>query len=123
MHLDWSHQISLTIDALKSMVKGIKVSNGKLYQKMRTITSCIRSKVRYAFCVAPYTDKELQQIDSLISRACKHAHGLPLSLAQAFVHEDQQKGGLGCPSMQVEYKEVAVQRIIAALNEPGPWEN
>ena len=123
MHLDWSHQLHLTTKALRSMLKGIKASNAKVYQKMRTIKSCIRSKVRYTFCVAPYTDRDIQDIDSLISRACKCAHGLPTYLAQAFVHEDQEKGGLGCPSMQVEYKEVATQRLIAALNDPGPLGN
>ena len=120
MHMDWSHQLQVTIEALKSMLKGIKASNAKVYQKMRTIKSCIRSKVRYTFCVAPYSDKDIHNIDSLISRACKSAHGLPLYLARAFVHEDIDKGGLGCPSMQVEYKEVALQRLVAALNDHGP---
>ena len=120
MHMDWSHQLQVTIEALKSMLKGIKASNAKVYQKMRTIKSCIRSKVRYTFCVAPYSDKDIHNIDSLISRACKSAHGLPLYIARAFVHEDIDKGGLGCPSMQVEYKEVALQRLVAALNDHGP---
>ena len=35
-------------------------------------------------------------------------------------HEDVDKGGLGCPSLQVEYHKVQVQRLTAALNDPGP---
>lgn len=120
MQLDWAHQLTIVKTALKSMARGLKVSGGKPYQKMRTIHSCIRSKVRYAFCVAPYTDKDIQELDSIISRACKDAHGLPSYLAQAFVHEDRNKGGLGCPSLQVEYKQVALQRLVSCLNDVGP---
>ena len=39
MHMDWSHQLQVTIEALKSMLKGIKASNAKVYQKMCTIKS------------------------------------------------------------------------------------
>ena len=120
MHLDWTQQLRLVKTTLQSMARGLKVSGGTPYQKMRTIHTCIRSKVRYAFCVAPYTDRDIQELDSIISRACKAAHGLPHYLAQAFVHEDRHKGGLGCPSLQVEYKQVALQRLISCLNSTGP---
>jgi ribonuclease HI len=35
-------------------------------------------------------------------------------------HEDTSKGGLGCPSLEVEHTIISVQRLTRALNDEGP---
>ena len=35
-------------------------------------------------------------------------------------HEDNAKGGLGCPSLEVEHTIISTQRLTRALNDQGP---
>ena len=98
----------------------MKHSYATTSEKMRTLNTCIRTKIRYAFCVAPYTKAQLKALDSPLCRAAKEAYGLPNSTATAVAHEDVSKGGLGCPSLLAEYNTVQIQRLTEALNDPGP---
>ena len=120
MHLDWSAQYQLTRDTIRDMCHIMKHSYATTSQKMRTLNTCIRTKIRYAFCVAPYTKAQLKALDSPLCRAAKEAYGLPNSTATAVAHEDVSKGGLGCPSLLAEYNTVQIQRLTEALNDPGP---
>ena len=120
IHLDWSAQYKLTRDTIRDMCQNMNNSYASTFQKMRTLTTCIRTKIRYAFCVAPYTKAQLKALDSLLCRAAKAAYGLPNCTATAVAHEDVNKGGLGCPSLLAEYHTVQIQRLTEALNDPGP---
>lgn len=120
INLDWSAQYQLTRDTIREMCQNMKHSYATTSQKMRTLNSCIRTKIRYAFCVAPYTKAQLKALDSPLCKAAKEAYGLPNSTATAVAHEDINKGGLGCPSLLVEYNTVQLQRLTEALNDPGP---
>jgi ribonuclease HI len=120
INLDWSKQYQLTRDTIREMCRNMKHSYATTSQKMRTLSSCIRTKIRYAFCVAPYTKAQLKALDGPLCRAAKEAYGLPCSTATAVAHEDVNKGGLGCPSLLVEYNTVQIQRLTESLNDPGP---
>jgi Reverse transcriptase (RNA-dependent DNA polymerase) len=120
INLDWSAQYKLTRDTIREMCQSMKHSYAITSQKMRTPSSCIRTKIRYAFCVAPYTTAQLKALDGPLCRAAKEAYGLPSSTATAVAHEDVDKGGLGCPSLLVVYNTVQLQRQTEALNDPGP---
>jgi ribonuclease HI len=120
MNLDWSAQYQLTRDTIRDMCNNMKHSYARTSQKMRTLNTCIRTKIRYAFCVAPYSKAQLKALDSLLCRAAKEAYGLLNSTATAVAHEDVNKGGLGCPSLLAEYNTVQLQRLTEALNDPGP---
>ena len=120
MNLNWSAQFGATREALKELTSSMLSSYATTTQKMRTINTCLRTKVRYAFCVAPYTNGQIQMLDSILCRAVKQAYGLPTCMSNAAVHEDVNRGGLGSPSLLTEYAMVQVQRLTAALNDTGP---
>jgi hypothetical protein len=120
LNLDWTAQFEATREALKQMTRSMVSSYATTAQKVRTINSCLKAKVRYAFCVAPYTNGQLKVLDSIICKAVKQAYGLPSCMSNAAVHEDVDKGGMGCPSLLAEYTTVQIQRLITALNDPGP---
>ena len=58
-------------------------------------------------------------LSSLMVGAYKAAYGLSKSTAQAFIHDETAKGGLGLPSLQVEYHSLQTQRLIGSLNDHG----
>ena len=120
MNLNWSAQFEATREALKQLTSSMLSSYATTTQKLRTINTCLRTKVRYAFCVAPYTNGQIQMLDSILCRAVKQAYGLPTCMSNAAVHEDVNRGGLGSPSLLTEYAMVQVQRLTAALNDTGP---
>ena len=120
MNLNWSAQFEATREALKKLTSSMLSSYATTTQKLRTINTCLRTKVRYAFCVAPYTNGQIQMLDSILCRAVKQAYGLPTCMSNAAVHEDVNRGGLGSPSLLTEYATVQVQRLTAALNDTGP---
>lgn len=120
LHLNWKAQFDKSRDTLKQMVWHMSHSHATTAQKIRTLNSCLRSKIRYAFCVAPYNKSRLKALDAVLCKAAKEAYGLPKCLATAAAHEDTAKGGLGCPSLLVEYTTIQIQRLTAALNDAGP---
>ena len=120
MNLDWRPQYTKTRETIKEMGTNMARSYATTYQKMRTLKSCIRNKVEYAFCVAPYTKSQLSTFDSILCRAAKEAYRLPKSVSTAAAHEDTSKGGLGCPSLLANYNAIQTQRLVAALNDRGP---
>jgi hypothetical protein len=63
---------------------------------------------------------ELKKLDSLMTRATKQAHRLSISISTAAAHQDVQKGGLGCHSLEVEYNLISHQNSVRALNDEGP---
>eukprot|EP00878_Enallax_costatus_P010563 GHUV01011030.1.p1 GENE.GHUV01011030.1~~GHUV01011030.1.p1 ORF type:complete len:451 (+),score=87.25 GHUV01011030.1:199-1551(+) len=73
--------------------------------------------ITYSFPVAPCSEKQIKALDSQLATGWKQAYGLPVSAATAFVHEDTDKGGLGCPSLQVEYHAILAERLIRSLND------
>ena len=80
MNLNWSAQFEATREALKQLTSSMLSSYATTTQKLCTINTCLRTKVRYAFCVAPYTNGQIQMLDSILCRAVKQAYGLPSHL-------------------------------------------
>ena len=120
MHLDWRAQFDKAKQKLQSALQNMKAPHYKTHQKVRTLRGSIRVQLQYPFCLAPYTESQLQIFDSLLTRAFKQAYGLATNIAQAVAHEHVHAGGLGCPSLQTDYNRIQVQRLTAALNDPGP---
>ena len=120
MHLDWRAQFDKAKKKLQAAIQNMKAPHFKTYQKVRTLRGSIRVQLQYPFCLAPYTEAQLQVFDSLMTRAYKQAYGLSPNIAQAVAHENLHEGGLGCPSLQADYNKIQVQRLTAALNDPGP---
>ena len=119
MTLNMRPQFERTLATLKEMVSSMTRSVARPSQKHRTLMGCIRAKLRHAFCLAPYTLAQIGLLDSQMAKAAKLAYGLKPYIANAWAHEDVSRGGLGCHSLQVEYHEVQVQRLIHALNDNG----
>jgi hypothetical protein len=119
MTMNMRPQFEITMANLKDMLLSMARSVARPYQQHRTLMGCVRAKLRYALCLAPYNMAQLGMLDSQMAKAAKLAHGLKPYIANAWAHEDVSRGGLGCHSLQVEYHEVQVQRLIHALNDNG----
>jgi exonuclease III/ribonuclease HI len=119
MTMNMRPQFEITMANLKDMLLSMARSVARPYQQHRTLMGCVRAKLRYALCLAPYNMAQLGMLDSQMAKAAKLAHGLKPYIANAWAHEDVPKGGLGCHSLQVEYHEIQVQRLIHALNDQG----
>ena len=119
MNLSTGPQFTETVRTLREMTTNLTRSPAAPYQKMRTLMSCIRPKIRYTFCLAPYTMAQLGVMDSILAQAAKQAAGLKKYIANTWAHEDRSRGGLGCHSLQVEYHEVQIQRLVHGLNDKG----
>ena len=114
-----THQFKSLYLTIKDRLGPLKAAPVSTYRKLYTINSSIRSKITHSFAVAPYSTSQLQALDSLLVGAYKAAYGLSKSTAQAFVHDETAKGGLGLPSLQVEYHSLHTQRLICSLNDHG----
>lgn len=120
MDLNYKHQLQATIDKVKGMTTELKHSLLSAQHKLRIIESSIRPAITYAMCIAPYTEAELKLLDLLLTRAAKQAFKLPVTLPTAIAHTPQDKGGLGCYSLEVDHTVICVQRLCRALNHQGP---
>ena len=119
LDLRWIHQFKSLYLAVKDRLGSLKGAPVSTYRKLYTINSSIRPKITHSFAVAPYSTSQLQALDSILVGAYKAAYGLSKSTAQAFVHDETAKGGLGLPSLQVEYHSLQTQRLICSLNDHG----
>jgi hypothetical protein len=117
MDLNWSHQFKHIVELTKKKLAHLRNSWLSRAQKLRVISTSIRPMITYSFPLAPYTDKHIKTLDSLLAKGWKQAYNLPVSTATAFAHEDIDKGGLGCPSLQVDYHAILAERLIRTLND------
>jgi hypothetical protein len=111
MNLNWSHHYQHILKIVRDTTTHLSNSYATTAQKMRTLQACIKTKIRYAFCVAPFTNSQIKTMDGLLTKAAKRAYRLPTNISTAAAHEDVALGGLGCPSILVEYHTVQVQRL------------
>lgn len=119
LSLSWKPQLKELLDKIRDQLWHLKISKGSSTQKLRILRTCVRPAITYSFPLAPYAAPELQLLDSLLTRAVKHAYGMRTGMPTATVHQDVDKGGLGFPSLQVDYHTIAAQRLVRALNDGG----
>jgi hypothetical protein len=123
MDLNFKPQLRATLSQLREAAAAMKQSLASTAQKMRTLRTSIRPAIAHVLTVVPFTPAELKQVDGVLARMAKQAHGLTVSMSNVAVHEDTAKGGLGCPSMAVEQAVISTQRLTRSLNDVGPLGN
>ena len=117
MDLQWRVQYQHMLQLVTKKLASLKRSWLSPKQKMRVLNTSVRPMIRYTFPVAPCTQQQIKTLDSLMTSAAKAAYGLPTCASTAFAHNDVDQGGLGCPSLQVEYHAVLAERLIITLND------
>jgi len=115
MDLNWRPQYEHTLELLKTKIQHLLSSWLSRHQKKRVLTQCLRPMVTYTFYAAPFTQKQIAKLDSLLTQASKVIYGLGRCVSSAMAHEDITKGGLGCPSLMVEYHTILIQRLVRSL--------
>jgi len=73
----------------------------------------------YAFPLAYLTPADLAKLDRLYSRICKQAMGLPTCTPTAMILEDREKGGMGMPSLEVDYSDMVTRSLTFSLLDDG----
>lgn len=71
--------------------------------------------VAYTFTAVPYTLSHVSKLDSMFTQATKKIYRLGQGVSRAMAHDDVAQGGLGCPSLMVEYGRIQVQRLVRSL--------
>jgi hypothetical protein len=117
LDLNWKKQVQETLQAIRKKTHSLTKSQASTAQKLLVLKTCIRPAITYAFPVMPYTMEEIGLLDSILSKAAKKAYGLQIGTSNAFTREDINQGGLGIPSLLVEYHTIAIQSLIRALND------
>jgi hypothetical protein len=120
MDLNYKPQLGATLTQLREAARAMKQSRASTGQKMRTLRTSLRPAVAHILSVSPFTPAELRQVDGVLARMAKQAHGLATSIPNVVAHEDGAKGGLGCPSLAVEQALISTQRLTRSLNDVGP---
>ena len=98
--LNWSFQLKKTIDTVKE--RGIRMASCMLTyrQKLHFVRTVILPAATYAFPLA-----------------CPM--GLPTCTPTAMLFEDRQKGGMGMPSLEVDYADMVTRSLTLALLDDG----
>ena len=83
--LNWSYQLRKTIATVKD--RGLRMAGCMLSyrQKLHFVKTVIVPAATYAFPLAYLTPADLAKLDSLYSRICKQALGLPTCTTTALV--------------------------------------
>ena len=117
--LNWSFQLKKTIDTVKE--RGIRMASCMLTyrQKLHFVRTVILPAATYAFPLAYLTPADLAKLDRLYSRICKQAMGLPTCTPTAMLFEDRQKGGMGMPSLEVDYADMVTRSLTLSLLDDG----
>lgn len=120
MDLNYKHQLRATLTHVREAAQALKACRASTAQKMRTLKSSLRAAVSHVLTVAPFSTAELKVLDGALSKIAKQAYKLSVSMATLAAHEDTSRGGLGCPSLEVEHTVISTQRLTRALNNTGP---
>jgi hypothetical protein len=119
MTLSWAAQYQKVISDLKTQLAHLASAPINTSYKLKILHTSILPKLHYGFHLAPYTQHQVAKIDSMICKFVKNAYGLKPYAPSATVHQDIGNGGLGCPSVMVQYATVQVQRLVKSLNDGG----
>lgn len=117
--LDWGNHTQAALNKFKNKADAIyrsKLSGG---QRILMEAACLFRSRRHTFCVAPYSQSMLQQLDAVQARLHKFAIGLPSSAAHAAIFAPTTSLGMGTDSLLLEYSQVCAETQISALNNAG----
>ena len=117
--LNWSFQLKKTIDNVQE--RGLRMASCMLSyrQKLHFVKTVILPAATYAFPLAYLTPADLAKLDRLYSRICKQAMGLPTCTPTAMIFEDREKGGMGMPSLEVDYSDMVTRSLTFSLLDDG----
>ena len=88
-------------------------------QKLHFVKTMILPAATYAFLLAYLTPADLAKLDRLYSRICKQAMGLPTCTPTAMIFEDRTQGGIGIPSLEVDYSDMIMRSLTYSLLDKG----
>ena len=101
--------------------KGMKLacSLASPAQKLQVLRRCIVPAVTYHFPLAPYTARQLENLDKKIIQIAKRCMHLPKGMANAILHEDRHVGGMGVTSLLEDYTHLNTQSYVTLKNDQG----
>jgi hypothetical protein len=85
--LDWNPQYLNALKIARHLAEKLSMSFASTTQKVRLLNSIFRPKLAYPFCIAPYTTKQVDELDKILTTAFKVSYdqgkGYPSALARA----------------------------------------
>ncbi len=117
--LNWQHQRAALAEAAVEKADSILRCPASAAQKQRLLETLLRPHIRYSFSTGAYTAADIARLDSIMSCAAKFAWRLPRGTPTALIQEDQERGGMGVPSLQEDYVKEMVALLTTALNGTG----
>ena len=119
MTIDWKPQLQKIMAMLQDVTARVFKSPASPRQVLKIVETCIKPKIAYSFCVAPYSPLELDMMDVVLRRLIRQAYKLPKGTPSAMLHADKESFGIGCGSVQVLYNYTNVTQLLHSLNDPG----
>jgi hypothetical protein len=107
------------ITKLKEKTGQLNMSFASGPQRLQTILRCIIPGITYAFPVMPIGLLELNRCDAILAKCAKQAFKLPSRSPNRMVHLAKLDGGLGIPSLRVQYHQLNLAALVKSLNDEG----
>ena len=117
--LDWTPLFHRVKQELQDKGGRLVLSLATPAQKLQVLRRCVLPAVTYHFPVAPYSDRQLAQLDSATLRIARQCLRLPRGTANAILHEDRPNGGVGVTSLLEDYVHLATQSYCMCKNDTG----
>ena len=119
MTLDWKYQIRALVQKAQDRVIALRSSHASPRQVAHILRTAIIPAITNTIGITPCTKSDIHLLDSILTRAMKSSHGIPLTGSNAMVHEDTQAAGLGMGSIMVHYATQHARLLIESLNDQG----
>jgi ribonuclease HI len=117
--LDWNTMYDRVFADLDEKGVRLTCSLASPAQKLQVLRRCIIPAVTYHFPLAPYTARQIENLDKKIIQIAKRCMRLPKGMANAILHEDRHLGGLGVTSLLEDYVHLNTQCYVTLKNDQG----
>jgi hypothetical protein len=119
MTLDWGPQYLNALKVARHLAEKLSTSFASTAQKVRLLNSIFRPKLAYPFCIAPYTTKQVDELDKVLTTAFKVSYDQGKGYPSALARTPLLEGGLEATSLHSTYAKVCAQTLTRALRRTG----
>jgi hypothetical protein len=117
--LNWKPHFQLLTQTLLEKAHSLVGSNVPSRQALHIIKTVLKPKLMYVFGIAPFSARDLHQLDNMLIRVTKICMGLPTNFPNRAVLQSTLQDGVGLTSLFHDYTSFNFQYMVRALNDDG----
>lgn len=119
MTLQWRRQFASAKQAIRELGEGLASSPAGKKLTIDMEESNVLSKLMYPCCLAPYSAKQVEDLDKLRAQVLKSILKLPVTTSTALMYLPRNHLGFQMKSMVPEYARKAAESLVLALEDKG----